>query len=83
MREISKYTETIEKEDVVSITCDKCGKTEEGKYIEYSSDIQTQIFAFGYGSSQDGDTIKMDLCTSCIMEWVDTFVHKPDIKSSF
>jgi len=79
MREITKYTETIEKTETISITCNRCGKTEEGEHVEYSSDIQQQRFDFGYGSTMDGTEMKFDLCDNCVKEIISEFIHQPEI----
>lgn len=75
-------TKIVAEVTIESITCDCCGKTEHGKHVELSSDIETQTIDFGYGSSLDGDVYKIDVCTDCVIKWFETFKHKPKPYSS-
>ncbi|RLC46742.1 MAG: hypothetical protein DRH57_05500 [Candidatus Cloacimonadota bacterium] len=77
MREIITHTETIQKEKIVAITCNCCGKTVEGDHVEYASDIETWEHDFGYGSRFDMDRVSMDICDDCYANWIKTFVHPP------
>ena len=76
MRETSTYTETIQKEEVISITCDCCGKTTDDDNL-WASDIETWKHEFGYGSRFDMTRVSMDICDDCYKKWTDTFVHPP------
>jgi len=80
MREISTYTETMEIEEVVALTCDCCGKVADDENI-WSSDIETWKHEFGYGSSMDMDRVSMDICDNCYKKWTATFVHPPQINT--
>lgn len=75
MREIVTHTETIQKEEVVSLTCDCCGKVVDGEHAEYASDIETWTHSFGYGSVNDNSTWTLDVCDSCIITWTNSFMH--------
>lgn len=77
MRETNTYTETITKEETLSITCDCCGKIEEGDYVEHSSSIETWQHEFGYGSRFDTDQVSFDICDDCYEKWINTFTHPP------
>jgi len=82
MREIITHTETIEKEEVVALTCDKCGKVSDDEHV-WASDIETWSHSFGYGSAMDGDRITFELCDLCVKDFLSTFIHKPTVKGSF
>lgn len=34
---------------------------------------------WGYFSNQDGTNLSADVCEACLMDWIKTFKHKPDI----
>ena len=82
MIETSTYTETIQKEEVISITCDCCGKITDDEN-NWASDIETWKHEFGYGSSMDGECITFELCDECVKAFLSTFTHKPIVKRSF
>jgi len=81
MKEITTYTETITKEETVSITCDCCGKVTDDENI-WASDIETWSHEFGYGSRFDMDRVSMDICDDCYANWIKTFVHPPQKNTS-
>jgi hypothetical protein len=66
-------TETVKSSRLVSITCDKCGKTFENKE-EIPDIFEIQEFFHiknrgGYGSVfGDGDLLSIDLCQHCMKE---------------
>jgi hypothetical protein len=76
MREIITHSETIEKEEVVALTCDCCGKVSDDENI-WASDIETWKHEFGYGSKFDTSKWSFELCDNCIEKWTNTFVHSP------
>lgn len=83
MRELNTTVETVTKSEVISITCDKCGKTEEGENIEYASSIETWKHNFGYGSKFDTDMVSFELCDDCYEEFIKSFKYPPKINSEY
>lgn len=81
MKETSTYTETIQKEEIVSLTCDCCGKVCEDDHV-WASDIETWNHEFGYGSKYDMDRVSIDICDDCYTNWIKTFVHPPQKNTS-
>ena len=79
MKETTTFSETIQKEEVISITCNRCGRSEDGEHVSYASDIETWQHHFGYGSSMDTDQIEFELCDNCYKEIIKDFKHKPTI----
>lgn len=75
MKQTKTVEETITKEEVISVVCNCCGKTETGKYIDYDSTITNLNINFGYGSRFDTDTWKMDICDDCLEKWTSSFKH--------
>jgi len=73
MKEITITTETITKEEIISLTCNKCGKTVEGDHIAYASDIETWTHEFGYGSRFDTDKLEFELCDECVESFLKSF----------
>ena len=74
MKETHTYTKTIHTEEVISITCNRCGISDEN--ID-SSNIETWSHNFGYGSKFDTDIVEFELCDVCYSEIIDNFIHKP------
>jgi len=68
----TKEVEVIEKKkEIVSITCDKCGKTFTPSDIIDWQECQLVSFTGGYGSVfGDGATIECDLCQECVKELI-------------
>lgn len=59
--------------------CDCCGKEfAMGKdmFIEEFLHIEKE---WGYFSNQDGMNLSMDVCERCLMDWIKTFRHKPEV----
>jgi len=79
MKETTTFTKTIQKEEVVSVTCNRCGRSEEGEHIEHASDIETWQHYFGYGSTRDSEHHQFELCDKCYNEWISTFKYQPQI----
>ena len=64
------YVEEVKKVKVVDSTiCNKCGKTDDGGFVDMSG---FEVL-FGYGSKRDGDCIKFDLCSECVEELINSF----------
>lgn len=63
----TKFTETIEREQVESITCDVCKKTYPGNdYIEIQ-EFHHVDFIGGYGSVFGDETrVRCDICQHCL-----------------
>lgn len=81
---MKKY-ELIEKTvtDLKSVTCNKCGKEHMFRGEDYKRECQGNLFHsfeiyFGYGSKFDEENWKFDLCENCLVELVNSFVHKPE-----
>jgi hypothetical protein len=65
-----------------SITCNKCGKSEKLTGDEWQSNTFHSInLHFGYGSKFDMDIWKFDVCEDCLVEFVKSFKHEPEIQS--
>lgn len=79
MKKTKQIEETITKEEVMSVTCDCCGKTEVGEHVEYDSTITSVDISFGYGSSRDTETHYFDICDDCYNDWIATFKYPPQI----
>jgi hypothetical protein len=78
MKEEKTINKTVEIIEVVStkITCDKCGKEEE--YKDYDATSITPInIDFGYGSKFDTNNWNMDLCDSCIEDFIISLKNPP------
>ncbi len=73
-----KVTEVIEEVDTVICNC--CGKTEKDPNYQTITDIS---ISFGYGSSHDGDRWFMDLCDECLENITDSFKYPIKIKEMF
>ena len=82
MRETTTFSETIQKEEVISITCNRCGRSEDGEHVSYASDIETWTHHFGYGSHHDLEKITFELCDKCYDEIIATFKYPPENSSS-
>ena len=70
----------VSKKIPIAITCNKCGKTE--KITEYGFEenkYHTFNISFEYGSMYDDQTWKFDICETCLVDFVKTFKHSPDI----
>lgn len=75
IEKIKKKTTVIE-EDMVSITCDRCGKVD---VVPYFSDIQSHSISFGYGSKRDTEVHHMEICDDCYDEIIADFKTPPRI----
>ena len=78
MRKYITEVEQVESKKLVQVVCNKCGKVM--SFIDSPSDIICGCFVeffFGYGSRNDGDLYKIDLCDDCIDEFFDSFTHQP------
>ncbi|WP_163103240.1 hypothetical protein [Peribacillus alkalitolerans] len=70
----------VTKKIPTAITCNKCGKRE--KITEYGleeNEYHTFNIVFAYGSMYDEQKWKFDICEICLVEFVKTFKHSPDI----
>lgn len=79
-------TQTIIKEVVGSITCNKCGRTErvigEKADRSYISNLFHSFDAlFDYGSSHDEEKWSFDLCEDCLLDFVKSFKHAPNVSN--
>ncbi|MEH7178286.1 hypothetical protein [Neobacillus vireti] len=78
---MKEYQEiTVTKNVATSITCNKCGKKE--KITEYGFEVnEFHAFnlSFGYPSMYDEQRWKFDIFETCLVDFVKTFKHSPDI----
>jgi len=77
MKEIVIHQETVEKEEVVLVICNRCGKVDDSEQVALASEIETWTHSFGYGSKQDGTTMEFELCDDCVLEIIKTFKYPP------
>jgi len=56
----------VKHKNVVSVCCDKCGKTAKGETEMMWSDINEIAIDFGFGSKFDGETWSFELCDDCV-----------------
>lgn len=79
MRETIKVPETIERDVVVKLECDRCGKDIlliEETFRQLSEGVRFSL-DFGFGSVHDLETWSFDICDSCA-EWLrDEMTHNP------
>ena len=73
MRKTTTQMIQVGREVTIEVQCDRCKKTEVGQNVN-SSDIQEQVFKFGYGSEFDGETWVFHLCDTCIKEFRGSFL---------
>lgn len=73
---MKKYkTETVEKQTVESITCNKCGSECDSVYGNYFPGL----FTGGYTSKLgDGHTVDFDLCEVCLIDLIKSFKIEPN-----
>lgn len=83
MKEITTSKETIEKEVVISLTCNRCGKMDDSEHVAYASEIETWTHSFGYGSNQDGTVMEFELCDECVHEIINAFKFSPRTSHQF
>ena len=83
MREVREVREEVIKNEVIAITCNRCGKVESGEHIEYESTIQRWSHSFGYGSKFDTDTVDFDLCDDCVEAIFKEFKNPPKFQGSY
>ncbi len=79
MKEYKKIKKEVEEEEVIGITCNKCGKSEKGENIDWMSNIESFNHSFGYGSNKDTETHKFELCDDCYDEFIKTFKISPEV----
>lgn len=78
--------ETVAKQKVViettvtSVTCNCCGHKVSGRDADYNNNITSLRVDFGFGSKFDTDQWSMDICDSCLENWVGTFKYPVDKK---
>lgn len=78
----TKHAESRTHEVVVvdDVLCNKCGKsTKNGKDFIFFEGTRLTA-SFGYGSNKDGILEWFDICDKCYDEFVDTFIHKPEME---
>lgn len=72
-------TQTVEKDIVTSIICNKCGKEFKNTTEFYPGFDNCHHFEikFGYGSKFDGWTQSFDLCDACMIKFIKSFNLPP------
>lgn len=66
---IKKKIIKIEKEEIISKSCDRCGaEVREGVLEDYTTEVISFSHLFGFGSNLDGIEISFDICKECLME---------------
>lgn len=78
MRKYITETKKVKNQKLVEVLCNKCGKVMSFKDtpVDIICGCFIQLY-FGYGSRNDGDLYKIDLCDDCIDEFFDSFTHQP------
>lgn len=71
------------KEIPTSVTCNKCGKSQELTGDEWDRQMklckyQSVYISFGYGSKFDMDQWNFEICEECLVEMVRNFKHLPE-----
>ena len=63
------------------VLCNCCGRalatSDSGKTV--TEDAVYIRKEWGYFSGQDGTNLSADVCEKCLMDWIQTFRHKPDM----
>lgn len=59
--------------------CNCCGKEFARNGEMFLEDFLHIKKEWGYFSNQDGLDLSADVCEGCLMEWIKTFKHKPEI----
>ncbi len=73
--------ETVAKQKIIietattAVTCNCCGHKISGNDLSYNNTITPLRIDFGYGSKHDTDVWDMDICDSCLENWVGTFKY--------
>lgn len=85
MKHHESVAATVTNLELVSITCNKCGKTTELSKDEQKKLVQENLFQtfslnFGYASKFDEETWEFEICEDCLEQFVNTFAIKPDVK---
>lgn len=61
------------------IVCNRCGKRLDIWDIQENFSINTQM---GYGTKYDGDSLKLNLCCSCMEKLIDECIISPIIENT-
>ncbi|WP_284035571.1 hypothetical protein [Neobacillus sp. 114] len=70
----------VTKKVLKSITCNKCGKSKKITDFGFEQDeFHSFNLTFGYESMYDEQRWKFDICESCLVDFVKTFKHAPNI----
>lgn len=83
MREYREVTYQETKRVPTSITCNKCGKSDELEYGDYQDITKLNNYhnfsvEFGYGSLFDMEKWDFELCEKCLVDFVRTFKYLPN-----
>ena len=77
MRIEKKEQKTIEIIKTLDIVCNKCGKSL--RIDDYNCFAGGAVKVdFGYGSVNDGEIKKFEICDDCYNELISTFKHSPE-----
>lgn len=75
-------TKVVKKEikttEVIGASCDKCNKKSASRYCN-ESDLHILKIGGGYGHTypEDSQTIQFVICSTCLRQWTDSFLHPP------
>ncbi|MCU9612520.1 hypothetical protein OEV98_02945 [Caldibacillus lycopersici] len=83
MKKYDVVEKKVTEYELLSVTCNKCGKTKQltGDNDERQWDaeqFQSIICSFGYGSKFDMEKWSFDICEDCLVEFVASFKIKPE-----
>lgn len=71
-------TQTVQRDVVTSIICNKCGKEFPQYEGCFSDEIEHFKVEFGWGSFLDMNVFIFDLCDNCFNEFKNTFKIEPE-----
>ncbi len=83
MKEFKELEVITKEKEIISITCNGCGKQEEGKYSEWLGGIESFKHSFGFGTTKDGEVYEFDLCIECFDRIISEFKYAPEKSRCF
>lgn len=78
MRKISHVTKTIAEDHLTAVVCNRCGREFAVEDEAAMNTVHDFAVFFRYPSAFDMGCWTMDLCESCLFDFVSTFRHAPD-----
>ena len=78
MKTKKKIQKTVEVEEIIDVTCNKCNKSicVDGCYSTKGASFDVD---FWYGSNKDGCVFRFELCDDCFDKLTKSFLTQPDI----